>query len=575
MSIDVTVTIGGAAGQGIQTVGDLLASVCHRAGLYLMAVNDFESRIRGGHSFIQLRISDQLVAAPDDLVHLLVALNQETYAIHAAEMVENGRVLIDLDQAGGDGAPEGDRGVNVAFAQLAKAAGGKILANTVAAGAVLGMLGAPAGLLDEVLAVRFGEKSSDVLENNQNAARLGREAVAQATFDYHFDWPQRGPQGKLLSGARALALGALAGDCRMAAFYPMSPATGIMAELAEFMADFPVVVEQAEGEIAAINMVIGASFAGVRSMTATSGGGFSLMVEGLGLAAITETPVVVINAQRPGPATGLPTRTAQGDLRFVIHASQDEFPRFVLAPSRIDEGFETVIRGFHLAEKYQVPVIILTDQFFNDSLSIAEADWRAPETVERFLVSDADMTDPASYRRFAVTESRVSPRAVPCQGKARVMVTGNEHREDGHLSETIEDRNAQFNKRQAKLSGMAEEINGPAAYFGESPLLLVTWGSTAGAVREAADRLRRAGHDVGALVFTDLWPFPSKAVTRALSGCEQFVTVELNGSSQLGGLIREQTGRVPTGAILQYDGRPMRPGRIVEQSKSYLEAKNG
>jgi len=575
MSIDVTVTIGGAAGQGIQTVGDLLASVCHRAGLYLMAVNDFESRIRGGHSFIQLRISDQPVAAADDYVHLLVAINQETYAVHAAEMVENGRVLIDLDPAGGDAAPGRDQGVNVAFAQLAKEAGGKILANTVAAGAVLGMLGAPAGLLDEVLAIRFGDKSGDVLENNRSAARLGREAVASEPFEFRFDWPQRGARGKLLSGARALALGALAADCRMAAFYPMSPATGIMAELAEFMADFPLVVEQAEGEIAAINMVVGASFAGVRAMTATSGGGFSLMAEGLGLAAITETPVVVINSQRPGPATGLPTRTAQGDLRFVIHASQDEFPRFVLAPTNLDEGFATVIRGFHLAEKYQVPVIILTDQYFNDSLSIAEADWRAPETIERFLVSDADMADPAGYRRFAVTESGVSPRAVACQGKARVMVTGNEHREDGHLSEAVADRNAQFDKRRAKLSGMLEEMNGPASYFEESRLLLVTWGSTAGAVREAVDRLRGAGHDAGALVFTDLWPFPSEAVTQALSRCGQFVTVELNGSSQLGGLIREQTGRVPAGAILQYDGRPMRPGRIVEQSKTYLEAENG
>ncbi|MFW5901741.1 MAG: 2-oxoacid:acceptor oxidoreductase subunit alpha [Thermodesulfobacteriota bacterium] len=574
MGIDVTVTIGGAAGQGIQTVSDLLASACHRAGLYLMAVNDFESRIRGGHSFLQLRISDQPVAAPDDQVHLLVALNQETYAVHAAEMAENGRVLMEMEQDKA-AAPEGEQGVNVAFTQLAKEAGGKIMANTVAAGAVLGMLGAPAGLMDEVLAIRFGEKSGDVLENNQKAARLGREAVAAEPFEFRFNWPQRGAQGKLLSGARALALGALAADCRVAAFYPMSPATGIMAELAEFMADFPVVVEQAEGEIAAINMVVGASFAGVRAMTATSGGGFSLMVEGLGLAAVTETPVVLINAQRPGPATGLPTRTAQGDLRFVIHASQDEFPRFVLAPTNLDEGFATVIRGFHLAEKYQVPVIILTDQYFNDSLSIAAADWQAPETIERFLVSDADMADPASYRRFVVTESGVSPRAVACQGKARVMVTGNEHREDGHLSEALADRNAQFDKRRAKLSGMREEMKGPAPYFEESRLLLVTWGSTAGAVREAVDRLRKAGHDAGALVFNDLWPFPSDAVTEALSRCEQFVTVELNGSSQLGGLIREQTGRVPAGAILQYDGRPMRPGRIVEQSKTYLEAENG
>lgn len=573
MGVDLTVTIGGAAGQGIQTVGELLASVCQRAGLYLMAVNDFESRIRGGHSFMELRISDAPVEAPGDRIHLLVALNRDTFARHADEMEENGRILIEKEPD--EESMEAEEVVDVGFTRLAGEAGGKILANTVAAGAVLGMLGAPEGILEEVLAERFAEKPKDVLDQNLHAGRLGRDAVKEVSFDRSFEWYSPAPRGKLVSGARALALGALAADCRFAAFYPMSPATGIMMQFSDFMENFPVVVEQAEGEIAAINMAVGASFAGVRAMTATSGGGFSLMVEGLGLAAMTETPLLVINGQRPGPATGLPTRTGQGDLRFVIHASQDEFPRFVFAPRSADEGFSSVIRGFHLADKYQVPVILLVDQYFNDSLFIAGENWKAPDAIERFLVFDADIPDPEAYTRFSVTESGISPRALPCKGRARVMATGNEHREDGHLSETIEDRNAQFGKRRAKLAQMAREINGPERYFGDSRTLLAAWGSTSGAVRESVDRLRDAGHDVGALLFSDLWPFPATDCDQALSGCERFIPVELNASSQLGGLIREQTGRKPAGAIVQYDGRPFRPGRIVFQARKYLEEADG
>ena len=569
MDIDVTVTIGGSAGQGIQTVGDLLAGVCHRAGLYLMVINDFESRIRGGHSFMQLRISDEPVVAADDKIHLLVALNRETFDIHAGELAEGGRILMEEDGAGGGA--QAFHVVNVGFTNLAEDAGGKIMTNTVAAGAALGLLGAPAALVDTVIESHFGGKSQSVLENNRKAAQMGRDAVANTGFDWHFEWPDRKPAGKILSGARALALGALAADCRVASFYPMSPATEILVNLAGFMDRFPLVVEQAEDEIAAINMAIGASFAGVRAMTATSGGGFSLMVEGLGLAGITETPVVVINAQRPGPATGLPTRTAQGDLFFVIHAAQDEFPRFVFAPRTTDEAFETMIRSFHLAEKYQVPVIVLVDQYFNDSLSITREKWNVPEKIERFLLSDADMPDPSSYKRFAYSDSGVSPRAVPGAGRARVMVTGNDHTEDGHLSETIADRNGQVDKRQKKMLKMAEEMNGPDILFGDSRLLLVTWGSTDGVVREAVNRMRKEKHDVGAVFFSDIWPFPTAPAMGALSGCEGFLTVELNASSQLGGLIRRHTGLQADGAIVQYDGRPMKPGHVVARTKQYME----
>ncbi len=564
MPIDITVTIGGTAGQGIQTVGDLLAGACHRSGLYLMVVNDFESRIRGGHSFMQIRISDQPVAAPYHKVHLLVALNQETYDRHRAAMDTSGVILLDQEEAASE-----KSALAVPFTRLAKDAGGKIMANTVAAGACLGLLGAPESIIKEVLKERFGEKEA-VFENNLNAARKGYDAVKDETVDWRIDWPDEESKGRLLSGSRALALGALAADCRLAAFYPMSPSTGIMINLAEFVGKAPLVVEQAEDEIAAVNMVVGAAFAGVRAMTATSGGGFSLMTEGLGLAAITETPIVIINAQRPGPATGLPTRTAQGDLQFVIHASQDEFPRFVIAPQSINQAFETVIRAFHLAEKYQVPVIILVDQYFNDSLFIAPEKLKVPEQIDRFLTTDADMAAPPAYKRFALSESGASPRALPCRDKALVTVTANEHGEDGHISEAVADRNNMVNKRMAKTKNMRNEMQPPDPYFGDSETLLVGWGSADGAIREAVDRLRNENFDVGGLVFSDLWPFPEATVYEALSKCKRFFTVELNSSSQLGWLIREQTGLKFAGAIVKYDGRPFLPNEVAVQAQKMM-----
>ena len=313
--------IGGEAGQGIQTVGNLLALVCQEAGLYLMAINDFESRIRGGHSFFQIRICSKPVHAPHHKLHLLVALNQETYDLHQQELDSDGLVVMDKKKE-----PVEENILTVPFGNLAEDAGGKIFLNTVAAGVCLALLGAPIELCKGVLAKQFEEKGPDILEKNYRAVELGYQAVKNITFKWAFKWKPDTPKGALIDGSKAIALGALAGDCRLAAFYPMSPATGIMTYLSSFSDKFPLVVEQAEDEIAAVNMIIGAAFAGARAMTSTSGGGFCLMTEGLGLAGMTETPIVIVNAQRPGPATGLPTRTAQGDLQFVVRASQDEFP---------------------------------------------------------------------------------------------------------------------------------------------------------------------------------------------------------------------------------------------------------
>jgi 2-oxoglutarate/2-oxoacid ferredoxin oxidoreductase subunit alpha len=559
MSFEVTVTIGGEAGQGIQTVGDLLGLVCHGAGLYVMAINDFESRIRGGHSFFQIRISDRPIQAPRRPVHLLVCMDAKTYDLHRHEVVTDGLILMDEEISA-----SAESAVRLPINALAKQAGGKIMANTVAAAACLSLLGAPFDLLDAVLKKQFDKKDASVAADNIKAADLGFKAVADIAFKWKIPgiFPTK-PEGKLLTGAKAFALGAVAADCRFAAFYPMSPATGIIQHLSEFTKDLNLVVEQAEDEIAAINMIIGAAFAGARSLTATSGGGFCLMTEALGLAGITETPIVVINAQRPGPATGMATRTGQGDLLFVIRAAPDEFPRFVFAPATVEDAFEIAQRAFELADKYQTPVIILTDQYLNDSVFVTASKLLIPAAINRYIVTDADMDDPGSYKRYALASDGVSPRALPCSGHALVMVSGNEHRPDGHSSEAMDVRVSMVDKRNAKLDGMIREMNPPRLYHQNSKNLLVTWGSTAGAVIEAVDLLRKEGVDVGCAVFTDIWPFPAETAKEILGKTKRFITVENNSLAQFGRLICEQTGLSYTDAILRYDGRPMFPEDII------------
>ena len=556
MGSQVTIKIGGAAGQGIQTVGRLLALACQKGGAFLFALDDHESRIRGGHNFQLLRLSQEKISGPDRQIHLLVALDQVSPALHGPELTPGGLVLADegVDPAGWPQA-------RVAFNRLAEEAGGRISANTVAAGAALGLLGLPLELFQGVLEDQFKAKSRPAVEMNLKAAELGYKAVAQVSFDHPFPWAEPGPKGRLLAGNQALALGALAGDLRFGAYYPMSPATDIMAHLIDLEDHFPLLIEQAEDEIGAINMAIGASYAGVRAMTATSGGGFSLMNEGLGLAAMTETPLVIILAQRPGPATGMATRTAQADLLFAVHASQDEFPRFVLAPGSVHECFETMARALDLADKYQVPVIVLADQYLTDSLAITDRPLEVPDKVRRHLELSPN---PATYQRYALTDSGVSPRALPGRGDVFFWVPGNEHQEDGHFTEVIEERTAMVDKRFAKLPAMKAEMEPPLVEHEGAETLLLGWGSTKGSLAEAAGRLRAQGHDVGQAHFRDLWPFPAEEVTRVLSRSQRFITVEGNKPGQLARLIRQETGLQAAGSITKYDGRPFYLSDIVE-----------
>lgn len=570
MAKDITILIGGAAGQGIQTIGALLAQVCHAAGLFVFSVDDFESRVRGGHSFHLLRIGKQSLSAPCQDIDILVAINEQTYTYHKDRVTSKGIILVNSDEKNKDGSNV----FHIPLEWLAKEAGGQIASNTVAAGAVLAIIGAAFKDLEQVLKEQFKSKAKNILDLNLKAAQKGYNIGKTIDFFHPFDFVPVDHHNVVMSGAKAAALGALAADCRFFSFYPMSPGTGIISSVAEYAEDLPIVIEQAEDELAAVNMAIGASFAGVRSLTSTSGGGFCLMTEGLGLAGITETPIVIINAQRPGPATGLATRTAQADLLFSIYASQDEFPRFIFAPGTVLDTFNSVKRAFRLSEKYQVPAIVLMDQFLADSARTEKDEFKTGAEHETFLEQETKMSQDTPYLRYKLTDTGISPRRIPCNSEALVRATGNEHDQEGLSTEHPEIRNAMVEKRLKKLVLMKEDMQMPAIFCEESAFFLTGWGSSKGCIMEACLDLREQGMDIGWIIFEDIWPLDFHKLKNLLNN-KKLIMVEGNATCQLGSLIRQQTGIDYMSSVLKYDGRPIYPEYIIDKVKQMMGGEYG
>jgi 2-oxoglutarate ferredoxin oxidoreductase subunit alpha len=349
----------------------------------------------------------------------------------------------------------------------------------------------------------------------------------------------------------------------------MTPASPILEYLADKGRHFNIVAMHVEDEISAMNMAVGAAYAGVRAMVATSGGGFCLMVEGLALAGITETPVVVVLGQRPGPATGMPTRTEQGELEFAVHAGHGEFPRAVLAPATAEEAFYTAIKAFNLAEKYQTPVIILTDHHIATSYTTVERfDLKQVKIDRGELLSDQEVNKLTDYKRHMVTDSGISPRALPFQGKALVVTDSDEHDEVGHMIEDAETRNQQNLKRLRKINGLRTEINKPHVYkVPNAELTLIGWGSTYGAIKEATDLLKKDGVAANILHLSEIWPFPAEAVSSILGNGTKSIVIESNATAQMTRLIRRETGHKANRSILKFDGRPFTPQHIVNELK--------
>jgi 2-oxoglutarate ferredoxin oxidoreductase subunit alpha len=560
MANEINIVVGGEAGQGVQSVGFLLAKALTRWGYNVFADQDYESRVRGGHNFFRVRASDSQVEAISETVDILIALNQETIDLHRQELRGGGAIVYD-----GEKIKElaGKNLLNVPAERLAKETARDILmTNTVALGAVLGLVGFDFKILEELLTDFF---SGETAIKNVKAAQAGYQYVQKlSTYGKNLTRAS-GVKQVLLNGNEAMSVGAIAAGCKFISAYPMTPVSSIMEYFAARSEEYGLMVVPAEDEIAAINMVIGAAFTGVRAMTATSGGGFCLMVEGIGLAGMTETPIVVIEGQRPGPAIGLPTRTEQGDLDFILHASHGEFPRVVLAPATLADCFWLTVQAFNLAEIYQLPVLIITDHYLANSYFTTNKFDLNKVKIDRGILFTKNNAS-GEYKRYAYTESGISPRAFPGNRDSLVVVDSDEHDEAGHLIEDAETRTKMMDKRLRKLNGLQSEIIPPRFYGSEKPdTLLIGWGSTYGVIKEAVDTLNKEGGSYSHLHLNQIWPFPVEAVTRAMKNAQHCYVIENNATGQLAGLIRRETGLSVSGNVLKYDGRPFTPGIIMRE----------
>ena len=575
MTDDFNIMVGGEAGQGVQSVGAILARMLARGGLNVFADQDYESRVRGGHNFFRIRARTDEVLALSPELDILVALNKETIDLHDIELKESGVVIYDEEQT--KTKARGDRFFNVPFNRLAMdTARNKLMANTVAAGAAAGLVDYNFELLAGILEKEFARRGEKTVKDNIAAARAGYDYAKER--GEKLSLPKISSQKRqnsklLLNGNEALCLGAIAAGCKFVAGYPMTPSSPILEYMADKGRQYGVVMMHVEDEIAAMNMAVGAGYAGVRAMVATSGGGFALMVEALALAGMTETPVVVVLGQRPGPATGLPTRTEQAELFFALHAGHGEFPRAVLAPPTAKDAFYAAVKAFNLAEKYQTPAIILTDHHLATSYATVDRFDLSKVNIERgALLSDEEVKKLTEYKRHLVTASGISPRALPGQGKALVVTDSDEHDEAGHMIEDAATRKQQVEKRLRKLNGLKQEIMEPEFRKTQgSGITLIGWGSTYGAIQEAADILKKGGRAVNTLHFSQICPFPSEIVISALKEAAKNIVVEGNATAQLAALIRRETGLKVDSTILKYDGRPFSPKEIVDRVNKEAE----
>jgi len=573
--------LGGEAGFGIMSAGLIFAKACSRGGLNVFVINEYPSLIRGGHNVSHVWVMEREITSQYYPVDLLVALNKETVKLHKHEINPEGGIIYDGDKIPLTAEVLGRNDLNlypVPLEKIAVETGERdIMRNTVALGASIALVDYDLEMLKGVIRDNFASKGDKVVNPNLAAAKAGYDYIKENYPTNSFRRTLNKLEGKepklLVSGNEAIALGAIQGGCKFYSAYPMTPASSILHFMAANERKCGMVVIQTEDEIAAIHMAIGAGYAGARSMVATSGGGFSLMTEALGLAGQTETPVVIVVAERPGPATGLATWTAQGDLRFVIHAAQGEFPRLVAAPGDMEECFYTTIDAHNFAARYQVPVIILSDKYLSES----------SKSLKKFNVSNVKLdrgclarpedleAEEVTFKRYEFTETGISIRSFPGQKGGIHNVGGEEHDVYGFMSEDAENRRKMMEKRMRKLQLAAKELPKPKLYGDESSdVLVIGWGSTKCPMLEAMRVLEEDSLKVKYLHLIWMLPFPTEEVRKHMDSSQKTVLVEGNFTAQLGSLIRENTGKKVDHKILKYDGRPFYPEDIVRGMKEVV-----
>ncbi len=564
---ELVIAIAGEAGQGVQSLEAILVSAFKRDGLHVFATKEYMSRVRGGVNSTEIRVSSRPVKAHLDRVDILIPLSQASLPHMARRLRKGSAILGDASQV------KHEALIDIPFLKTAEAAGGASASSAVAAGAICGILGVALKTLQAELDAKFASKGPEAVKANLAAAEaghaLGAELKAKGLFKNALKRDSKASGNLLLNGAEAIALGALAGGCNAVFAYPMTPSTSVFTELAACSRSLDIAVEQVEDEIGVMNMSLGAWYAGARAMVSTSGGGFALMTEALSLAGMIESPAVIHLAQRPGPATGLPTRTAQGDLNLALYAGHGFFPRIILAPGSTEEAFELARQAFDLADKLQVPVFLLSDQHFVDSY------YDIPSLGDPWPEPKAQIIETSpGYRRYELTRSGISPRGVPGLGSGCVAVDSDEHDEEGRITEDMREvRRAMAAKRMAKAASVRKAALKPLLLSGPKKgcrTLVVSWGSNRNAIEEALELL---GPDApGFLHFPQVHPLHA-SVPALLKKARRVLCVECNETGQFAEILKLEAGIdiPPADRILKFTGEPFSVEELAREIKARME----
>ena len=565
---DIALAIGGAAGQGIATPGTMLAQVCVRRGLHIYAYNAFQSIVRGGHILLTLRMSDKEIYTHGDSLDILVCLNQDTMDRHLELMGPGTQVIYNSDSIEPGVPKDGVHLCPMPIAELTNNSRNKLYQNTVSLGVITHLLGMDFSILQDSVTKQFQRRGQDVVDENVGVARAGYEH-ALANFAPRDVPAPEGPKPLAVwTGNDALAMGGAAAGVKFYAAYPMSPSTGVLHWMANNARDLGIMVRQVEDELGVANMIVGAAHAGCRAMCATSGGGFALMEEAIGMASMMEMPTVFIDVQRAGPSTGVPTKTEQGDLWQILGGSQGDYERIIVAPIDALDAFNTMAELFNLVDKYQCPGIVLSDLLISEgTFSVAPDDINMQPKIDRGeLITEDSETD--GYMRYKVTESGISPRALPgLEGYVHIVAT-DEHDENSMLiSDEFTNppkRRKMVEKRDRKLSDILEiieppRLDGPA----DADVTLVGWGSSHGVIKEAAEQLRERGVSVNHLQVKWIVPLHGEELTNIISAAKKAIIVENNFSGQFYRYLRGETGLSVDSHIRKYDGEPFMPHHIV------------
>lgn len=572
----LNILIGGPAGAGIEKSSKVLTLALVRAGYYVFNNVEHMSQIRGGNNFARIRVCDEFVQVHEDSADIIIALDKKTIEDHVDEVNKDGVIIFDGESVKLDAKFDSKKAklIDAPLNKMALEIGNPLLANTIALGIIFGLTEMDLSLLKNVLGNVFGNKSAELILLNEKAAKMGYDLAIR---DHSKDFPKKikakKSDGKMfLMGNDAVCIGAVKAGVKYVGEYPMTPSSSVLHFMAAWADKYGIVVKHTEDEIAAINSVIGAGFAGVRAMTGTSGGGFALMSEGVGLASMNEVPVVIVEVMRPGPATGQPTRTEAGDLRAIIHAGQGDPVKIVLLPGDIHECFEFGFLAFNLAEKYQLPVIIGYDKYLGEGYyTAAPFDTKNLKVNRGKLLTEKELSELFfdEYKRYAITDDGISPRAIPGMKKGIHRATSDEHNEFGEIFEEAENRKSQMDKRMKKLETALSDLPKPEL-IGEknADITFVTWNSAKGACLEAVEILKEKKIHANVLQIKTAWPFHKKETTEILKKCKRPILVEQNFNGQMGGLIAENTGILIPEKILKYDGRPMTSKFIINNLKS-------